>query len=190
MAAKKKARSDTSDSTPATASSQDGSAKSDRNRNDARSDGPNIKRPEGKYMEDYFKEFVVLARPLAVWSRPDGNMGIVNSIEEVIFTTLYALIDPDMSPITFRVPNEIERFARATAQGKQINVVIGTHLEHHVVTRQPKSSKKTAPGPNDVLPLEELDAPTVIFHWLNRQKLPRWAILQKTEPAARDGHGH
>lgn len=186
MAAKNKTSSEKDNGTRTASPSQNPNAKSDGKRNRARSDGKNVTFPEGKYMDEFFKEFVVLAKPLAIWSNPDGHMGIVNSIEEVIAITLHALIDPRMSPITFRVPNEIERFARATVTDKQLNVVIGTHLEHHAVMRRPKGNKKKSPAPGDVLPLEGIDAPTAIFYWLNRQDLPSWAILRKIEPVTPD----
>lgn len=154
----------------------------ERNRALPKRDGTGM--PGAKYMDEFFEEFVVLAKPLAVWSKPNGHMSIVNSIEEVIAITLHTQMISNMTPLTFRDPNEVERFARVTLKGKHISVVLGTHLEHNVVMRRPKKRSKKASAPAEVQPLDGIDAATVIFHWLNRGKLPSWAVLTTIDPAA------
>lgn len=154
-----------------------------RQRNRAGADKEGVRLPEAKYLDEFFEEFVVLAKPLAVWSKPDGAMSIVNSFEEVITTTLYGRIYPEMTPLTFRLPTEVERFARVTVTGQQLHVVIGNHLEQFVVKRRPENPKKKTSALDEAEPLEDADAPTAVFHWLNRQDMPSWVALQKIEPA-------
>ncbi|SEB74960.1 hypothetical protein SAMN04489806_1676 [Paramicrobacterium humi] len=131
-------------------------------------------------MDEYYPEFVVLERPLAIFSKPDGQMETVNSIEGMIAITIHAGRHPEYTPMTFRVPNELERYSRLKVSEKTYVVELGTHLEHHKISKRPAPSKKKTKrdGPREAVPLEGIDAATIMFLWLNRGKLPKWADLQ------------
>lgn len=144
---------------------------------------PNVgsrERPEPENLDGFFKEFVVLAKPIAVFSRPDGSMGIINRFEDVMAHTMYACIHPDRAPLTYRVVDEVERFARLTIVDDEPRVVLGTHLEGHNVLKD-RAPKKKHGAAVSATPLEDMDAANVIFLWLNRDKLPSWADLEHVE---------
>ncbi|SEB74185.1 hypothetical protein SAMN04489806_1657 [Paramicrobacterium humi] len=135
--------------------------------------------PEAKYLDELFQEFVVLARPLAIFSRPSGEMDVVNSVEGMIALTAHTGSHPEQSPLTFRVPSEVERYARLSIIERQYRVELGTHLEHHTATKVKQSRGKGDSA--DRVPLQGVDAATVMFHWLNRGRLPKWVRLDSLE---------
>jgi len=127
------------------AGTKKGKAQTGKQRNGALSGRGAVTKPEALNLEDYFREFVVLAQPLGVWSKPDGRKSIVTSIDDVIAVVLHLHFDPSLSPLTFRVPDEVERFARVTVADDELTVVVGNHLEEYLLKRQLKGTRRVAP---------------------------------------------